>query len=294
MTTLAFLGLGVMGYHMAGHLQRAGHNVSVYNRSSDKAERWVAEFGGERASTPAAAVANADVVFCCLGDDNSVREVVTGPDGALSGIRSGAVIVDHTTASANLAREMAAHCDAQQVAFVDAPVSGGAEGARRGALTVMAGGDPAAFKHVEPLINCFAQRVRLMGPVGSGQLTKMVNQICVGGVVAGLAEGLHFAINAGLDPAAVIDVISKGAAQSWQMDNRSQTMIAGEYNHGFAVDLMVKDLGIVRDAAADLKLDLPTTELILSLYNDVQAIGGGRWDTSSLLARLQHNRDTND
>ena len=287
MANVAFLGLGVMGYSMAAHLQQAGHQVTVFNRTAAKAEQWHQQHGGTAAATPAAAVHGASVAFMCLGDDDSVRNVVMGPDGVLTGITPGAVVVDHTTASAALAREMDAACSGAGVGFIDAPVSGGAEGARNGVLTVMAGGDEQSFAAVEPLIKCFARQVRLMGPVGSGQLTKMVNQICVGGVLAGLSEGLHFAQQAGLDAAAVVDVISGGAAQSWQMNNRSATMINNQYDHGFAVDLMVKDLGIVLAASHALGVQLPTTELIMQMYKDVQSLGGGRWDTSSLLVRLQ-------
>ena len=283
----AFIGLGVMGYHMAGHLARAGHAVTVFNRSRARAEQWAAEFGGAVAASPAAATAGADAVFCCLGDDDSVRAMVLGPGGALAALRSGAVLVDHTTASADLARELAALARARGAGFVDAPVSGGEAGARQGVLTVMAGGDAADFARVEPLLRCYARAARLLGPAGAGQLGKMVNQICIAGLVAALAEGLHFARRAGLDPGAVIEVISRGAAQSWQMEHRHRTMLAGDYDHGFAVDWMRKDLAIVLAEARRNGAILPTTALVDQFYAEVQAMGGGRWDTSSLLARLE-------
>lgn len=290
MTQLAFIGLGVMGYPMAGHLARAGHRVRVFNRTPSRAERWVREFGGDVAASPALAAADADVVFCCVGNDASVLEVICGADGAMGALKRGAVLVDHTTASAELARELAGRLAGYGAGFVDAPVSGGQAGAERGVLTVMAGGSADDFARVRPLLDCYARSARLLGPAGSGQLAKMVNQICVAGVVAGLAEGLHFALQAGLDAEAVVDVIGKGAAQSWQMDNRHATMLAGEYEHGFAVDWMRKDLGIVLAEARRNGACLPTTALIDQLYAEVQAMGGGRWDTSSLLARLQHTQ----
>jgi 3-hydroxyisobutyrate dehydrogenase-like beta-hydroxyacid dehydrogenase len=284
---LAFIGLGVMGYPMAGHLQCAGHTVTVYNRTASRAEDWVAAYGGALAATPGAAASGADIVFCCVGDDDDVRSVVLGEEGALAALQPGAALVDHTTASADLARELAAEATSRGIGFLDAPVSGGQAGAENGVLTVMAGGDADTFARVEPVISSYARCVRLLGPAGSGQLAKMVNQICIAGVVQGLAEGLYFAQQAGLDPAAVVEVISQGAAQSWQMVNRYQTMLAGEYEHGFAVDWMRKDLGMVLHEAERLSLDLPVTRMVDGFYADVQAMGGGRWDTSSLLARLR-------
>ena len=291
MARLAFIGLGVMGYPMAAHLARAGHSLRVFNRTPARAERWVAEFGGERASSPAQATRDAEVVFCCLGDDHSVRDVVLGTEGVLATFGNGALLVDHTTASAALARELATRVGARGGGFIDAPVSGGQSGAEQGILTVMAGGSAEDFARIRPLLDCYARSARLLGPAGAGQLAKMVNQICVAGVVAGLAEGLHFARRAGLEPQAVIDVIGKGAAQSWQMDNRHRTMLAGEYAHGFAVDWMRKDLAIVLDEARRNGARLPATALVDQLYAEVQAMGGGRWDTSSLLARLERDEE---
>jgi len=287
MARVGFLGLGVMGYHMAGHLKQAGHQTVVYNRTSRKMHDWVMEFGGESAATPALASTGCDAVFCCLGDDESVRRILLEPGGVLEAASPGCVVVDHTTASAALARELARACRDRGVGFVDAPVSGGEAGARNGVLTVMAGGSEADFSSVEPLIAAYARCVCRMGDAGSGQLSKMVNQICVAGVIAGLAEGLHFARLAGLDAAALVEVISRGAAQSWQMENRYRSMLAGHYEHGFAVDWMRKDLGIVLEEARANGARLPTTALIDQLYAEVQAMGGGRWDTSSLLARLE-------
>ena len=284
---VAFLGLGVMGYPMAGHLVSAGHEVTVYNRSADKAQAWVTQHGGRSALTPAEAAEKAKVVFVCVGNDDDLRSVVFGETGALAGMSDGAILVDHTTASADVAREVSAKAAEQGVAFLDAPVSGGQAGAENGVLTVMVGGGGESFAVAEPIIDAFAQRVRLMGPVGSGQLTKMVNQICIAGLLQGLSEGVHFAQKAGLDSEAVFDVISKGAAQSWQMENRSKTMIEGQYDFGFAVDWMRKDLGIVLDEARRNGAQLPVTAVVDSFYSDVQRMGGARWDTSSLLARLQ-------
>ncbi len=284
---VAFLGLGVMGYPMAGHLKKAGYEVVVYNRTAARAERWVGEHGGTSAPTPREAAAGAAIVFACVGNDDDVREVALGAEGAFDGMGRGAVFVDHTTASANLARELDAAARARGLGFVDAPVSGGQAGAEKGILTVMAGGEEAAFRKVEPAIAAYVRAVRLMGPAGAGQLTKMVNQICIAGLVEALSEGIHFATKAGLDPAAVIEVISKGAAQSWQMENRYKTMIAGEFNHGFAVDWMRKDLAICLDEARRNGARLPATALVDQLYSEVQAMGGGRWDTSSLIARLK-------
>lgn len=284
---LAFIGLGVMGFPMAGHLQQAGHNVRVYNRTTAKALDWVARFGGDHGDTPKAAAEGAEMVFLCVGNDDDLRSVVLGDDGVLAGLAPGSIIVDNTTASAEVARELCALAAKQQIAFLDAPVSGGQAGAEKGQLTVMVGGDAAAFGRAEPVIAHFARSVKLLGPSGSGQLCKMVNQICIAGLVQGLAEGLHFAGKAGLDAAAVIEVISKGAAQSWQMENRYATMLAGEYNHGFAVDWMRKDLGIVMDESRRNGARLPVTALVDQFYGEVQDLGGGRWDTSSLLARLE-------
>jgi 3-hydroxyisobutyrate dehydrogenase len=293
---VAFLGLGVMGSPMAGHLARAGHEVTVFNRTRDKAERWVAAHGGRAAPTPADAARDARLVFCCVGRDEDVREVALGKDGpagnagALAAMAPGAVFVDHTTTSARLAREIDAAAREREVAFLDAPVSGGQAGAEKGILTVMAGGEAATFALAEPVVAAYARSFKLLGPAGAGQLTKMVNQICIAGLIEGLAEGLHFARAAGLDAQAVIDVIGKGAAQSWQMDNRHATMIAGEYAHGFAVDWVRKDLGYALDEARRNGAHLPVAALVDQLYGEVQAMGGGRWDTSSLLARLESFR----
>lgn len=287
MKKIAFIGLGVMGYPMAGHLKQAGFSLTVYNRTTEKAERWAKDFGGEFALTPALAVQDADMVFSCVGNDADLRQVMTGTDGVIRGLKTGATVVDHTTASASVARELAAVLEAENCQFLDAPVSGGQQGAENAALTVMVGGDDRVFQAAKPIIEVMARSVQLMGPVGSGQLCKMVNQVCIAGLVQGLAEGLHFAEQAGLDGKKVIDVISKGAAQSWQMDNRHETMLAGEYEHGFAVDWMRKDLAIVLDEARQNGASLPITALVDQFYGDVQTLGGSRWDTSSLLARLK-------
>jgi len=287
MMRTAFIGLGVMGYPIAGHLTRAGHDVVVYNRSSAKAERWTAEFRGATAATPAEAAAQADVVCACVGRDDDVRAVTLGADGAFAAMRKGAVFVDHTTASATLARELASVAAKGGFGFVDAPVSGGEQGARNGQLTVMCGGSKADFAKVEPVIAAYARRCQLMGPAGAGQLTKMVNQICLAGLIEGLSEGLCFAVRAGLDPQAVVDVISKGAAQSWQMDNRHKTMLAGQFEHGFAVEWMRKDLSICFDEAERNGAALPTTRQVDGFYAEIEAMGGRRWDTSSLFARLK-------
>tara|TARA_R110000868_G_scaffold31627_13_gene115833 strand:+ start:2582 stop:3466 length:885 start_codon:yes stop_codon:yes gene_type:complete len=284
--TVAFLGLGVMGYPMAGHLIKAGHTVTVYNRTVTRANAFVAEHGGRAASTPREAVAGADFVFACVGNDDDVRAVTLGAEGAFAGMARGSIFVDHTTASATLARELDMAAREAGLGFVDAPVSGGQAGAEKGILTVMCGGDDVAYARAEPVIAAYARACRLMGPAGAGQLTKMVNQICIAGLVEGLSEGIHFATRAGLDPAAVIDVISKGAAQSWQMENRYKTMIAGEFNHGFAVDWMRKDLAICLAEARHNGAQLPVTALVDQFYADVQSMGGQRWDTSSLVARL--------
>jgi 3-hydroxyisobutyrate dehydrogenase-like beta-hydroxyacid dehydrogenase len=285
---VACIGLGVMGAPMAGHLARAGHQVTVYNRTAAKAAAWAEQYGGATAATPAAAAAGAAAVFVCVGNDDDVRAVTTASaDGALHGMRPGAVLVDHTTTSATLARELAAAARGRAIGFVDAPVSGGQPGAEKGTLTVMCGGEAADFESVAPLIGCYARMVKRLGPPGSGQLTKMVNQICIAGLIESLAEALHFAQRAGLDPGAVVDVISKGAAQSWQMENRSQTMVEGRFDFGFAVDLMRKDLGIVFEEARRNGARLPVAALVDQFYAEVQALGGGRWDTSSLMARLE-------
>ncbi|WP_263079651.1 NAD(P)-dependent oxidoreductase [Endozoicomonas sp. Mp262] len=287
MLKVAFIGLGVMGYPMAGFLARAGHHVTVYNRTLSKAERWVSENEGVLAETPKQAAEGADVVFCCVGNDEDLRQVTVGSAGAFYGMKAGSVFVDHTTTSAEVARALYKEAKDKSFSFIDAPVSGGQAGAENGQLTIMCGGDQPVFETVFPVMECYARSIRLMGEVGSGQLTKMVNQICIAGVVQGLAEGLHFAKKAGLDGAAVVDVISKGAAQSWQMENRYQTMLEGHYDHGFAVDWMRKDLAICLDEAERTGTSLPLTALVDQFYKDVQNMKGGRWDTSSLLARLE-------
>lgn len=284
--TVAFIGLGVMGYPMAGYLAKNGLDVRVYNRTSAKADKWAKEYGGTACATPKEAASGADVVFACVGNDDDLRSVVLGDDGAFAGMAKGSLFVDHTTASAAVARELYATGSDNGIAFLDAPVSGGQAGAENGQLTVMVGGDQPAFDRAEPLIQHFAKSVRLLGDSGAGQLTKMVNQICIAGLVQGLSEGLHFAECAGLDGRAVIDVISKGAAQSWQMENRFETMLDREFDHGFAVDWMRKDLGIVLDEAKRNRASLPVTSLVDQFYADVQDMGGNRWDTSALLARL--------
>ncbi len=288
MAKVAFIGLGVMGYPMAGHLKtKGGHDVTVYNRTAAKAEKWVAQFGGKAAATPAEAAAEADFVFTCVGNDDDLRSVTIGKDGALAGMKSGAILIDNTTASAEVARELAEAAAAKGCGFVDAPVSGGQAGAENGVLTVMCGGDQATFDKAKPVIDAFARMVGLMGPAGSGQLTKMINQICIAGLVQGLAEGIHFGKKAGLDIEKVIEVISKGAAGSWQMENRHKTMNEGKYEFGFAVDWMRKDLDIVLSEARRNGAALPVTALVDQFYGEVQKLGGNRWDTSSLLARLE-------
>jgi 3-hydroxyisobutyrate dehydrogenase len=288
MAKVAFIGLGVMGYPMAGHLKtKGGHDVSVYNRTTAKAEKWVAEFGGEFETTPAEAAKGADFVFTCVGNDDDLRSVTLGEDGVLSTMADGSILIDNTTASAQVAKELSVAANAKGCGFVDAPVSGGQAGAENGALTVMVGGDDATFAKAEPIIANFAKMVGHMGDVGAGQLTKMVNQICIAGLVQGLSEGINFGKSAGLDIEKVIEVISKGAAGSWQMENRYKTMNAGEYEHGFAVDWMRKDLGIVLDQANANGVGVPVTALVDQFYGDVQSMGGNRWDTSSLLARLE-------
>lgn len=287
MTKVAFLGLGVMGYPMARHLKAKGHEVTVYNRNAAKAEKWVAEFGGRSAPTPKEAAVGQDIVFACVGNDDDLRAVTIGPDGAFAGLSKGSVFVDHTTASAEVARELHAEAEKLGFDFIDAPVSGGQAGAENGVLTVMCGGDAEPFSRVELVIQSYARACRLLGPVGSGQLAKMMNQICIAGIVQGLAEALHFGKRAGLDVEAVVDVISKGAAQSWQMENRYKTMNSGNFEFGFAVDWMRKDLGICLDEARNNGARLPLTALVDQFYGDVQQMGGKRWDTSSLIARLE-------
>jgi 3-hydroxyisobutyrate dehydrogenase-like beta-hydroxyacid dehydrogenase len=283
---LAFLGLGVMGFPMAGHVARAGHDVTVYNRNAAKAQQWVAQHGGRSAATPAAAAKDAQIVMMCVGNDNDVRAVANGADGALAGMAAGSTLVDHTTASAEVAREMFEAAGKRGVAFLDAPVSGGQAGAENGKLTIMVGGEPAAFSGAQPVLATYARAVTLMGGPGAGQLTKMVNQICIAGLVQALSEGVHFAMKAGLDPLLVLDVISKGAAQSWQMENRGKTMVEDKFDFGFAVDWMRKDLSICLDEARSNGAMLPVTAIVDQLYAQVQARGGGRWDTSSLVRLL--------
>ena len=283
---VAFIGLGVMGHHMAGHLAKAGHDVTVYNRTESKAARWTDEFGGSRAATPAEAATGNDIVFACVGNDDDVRSVTVGEDGAFGGMRPGAVFVDHTTASADVARELAAEASGRGLGFMDAPVSGGEAGAVNGVLTVMAGGERDVFDRCSGVIDAYARAVTLLGPVGSGQLTKMANQICIAGVVQGLSEALNLAQRSGLDARLVLDVISKGAAQSWQMDNRGTTMVDDEFEFGFAVDWMRKDLDICLAQGHRVGALLPLTALVNEFYARVQARGGGRWDTSSLMRLL--------
>jgi len=288
MARVAFLGLGVMGFPMAGHLARkGGHEVTVYNRTSAKADQWVAQFGGRKASTPRAAAAGQDFVMCCVGNDNDLREVTLGANGAFSGMSKGAVFVDHTTASAEIARELHGAAKPLNFDFVDAPVSGGQAGAENGVLTVMCGGEASAYAKAEKIIAAYARTCTLMGPSGSGQLAKMVNQICIAGLVEGLAEGLHFAKRAGLDIEKLIATISKGAAQSWQMENRYKTMAENKFDFGFAVDWMRKDLTICLAEARRNGAHLPVTALVDQFYSEVQKMGGRRWDTSSLIARLE-------
>jgi 3-hydroxyisobutyrate dehydrogenase-like beta-hydroxyacid dehydrogenase len=284
---VAFLGLGVMGYPMAGHLRRAGHRVTVYNRTGARADQWAAEYGGASAPTPRQAAHDADIVFCCVGNDDDLRSVVLGEHGAFAGMKSGAVFVDHTTASAKVARELYEAAKHHGVAFVDAPVSGGQAGAVNGLLTVMCGGDAPAFERAKPVGMAFARAFTLVGAPGSGQLAKMVNQICIAGLVQGLSEGIHFGMRAGLDMKLVLEVIGKGAAQSWQMDHRGTTMIDDRFDFGFAVDWMRKDLGLCLDEAKRNGAALPVTALVDQFYGDVQAMGGGRNDTSALIRRLR-------
>ena len=283
----AFIGLGVMGHPMAGHLARAGHPVTVYNRTLAKAQAWAAEYGGGFAATPRAAADGADFVFACVGNDDDLRAVTVGHDGAFAGMKAGAVFVDHTTASAEVARELFAAAQGLGLHFVDAPVSGGQAGAVNGALTVMCGGDAAAFEAMKPVAMNYAKAVTRIGEPGAGQLAKMVNQVCIAGLVQGLAEAIAFGQRAGLDMPLVLDVIGKGAAQSWQLDNRGKTMVADQFNFGFAVDWMRKDLGLVLDEARRNGAQLPVTALVDQFYGEVQALGGQRWDTSSLIRRLK-------
>jgi 3-hydroxyisobutyrate dehydrogenase len=284
---VAFIGLGVMGYPMAGHLATAGLSVNVWNRSAEKSRKWASDYAGTACHTIAETVADADIVFACVGADKDLREVFEGPDGVIANARPGAVLVDHTTASAEIAEHLAALAKEKQLGFIDAPVSGGQQGAENGKLTIMCGGEDQDFSRAKPLMEHYAKALNLMGPVGSGQRTKMVNQIAIAGLVQGLSEALHFAEQANLDVQKVVDVISKGAAQSWQMDNRSATMIADEFDHGFAVDWMRKDLAICLEEARKNGAKIPVAALVDQFYADVQDMGGRRWDTSSLIRRLR-------
>lgn len=290
MARVAFIGLGAMGYPMAGHLANKGHDVTVFNRTLATAQRWAQEYSGRVAQTPAQAAQDAEFVLCCVGNDDDLRAVTVGEHGAFSTIAAGSVFIDHTTASAQVARELGAAAQERGFIFLDAPVSGGQLGAQNGGLTIMVGGDAGAYQRAEPILECYARMQRLMGDVGSGQLTKMVNQICIGGLLQGLSEALHFAQSAGLDAEAAMEVISKGAAQSWQLENRYKTMLADEFDFGFAVQWMRKDFSIVFDEARRNGARLPVTALVDQFYADVEAMGGARWDTSSLIARLQKNK----
>ena len=287
--SVAFMGLGVMGFPMAGHLAAAGHQVTVYNRTGSRSQAWTAKHGGKSAPQPADAAKGAAIVFTCVGNDDDLRSVVFGEKGALAGMARGAILVDHTTASAEVAREISAKAKGQGVEFLDAPVSGGQAGAENGKLTVMVGGEPGVFDRAKPVVDCYARACALMGPTGSGQLAKMVNQICIAGLVQGLSEGINFAMKAGLDGKTLIDVISKGAAQSWQMENRASTMFAGKFDFGFAVDWMRKDLSICLAEAKRNGARLPVTALVDQFYAQVQARGGRRWDTSSLIQLLAND-----
>jgi 3-hydroxyisobutyrate dehydrogenase-like beta-hydroxyacid dehydrogenase len=292
MAKTAFIGLGVMGYPMAGYLaSRGDHDVCVYNRTGSKAEKWVSEFGGRSAPTPAEAARDADYVFACVGNDDDVRSVTTGPDGAFASMKSGALFVDHTTVSAKLAQELDAAAKSAGLRFLDAPVSGGQAGAEAGKLTVMVGGDAADFAQAEPVIGCYSHKIGLIGEAGAGQMAKMMNQICIAGLVQGLAEAIHLGQQSGMDVSKVIAAISGGAAQSWQMENRWETMAQGEYGFGFAVDWMRKDLAICLEQANEVGARLPVTALVDQFYGDVQEMGGNRWDTSSLLSRLTKPTD---
>ncbi|HUF87728.1 MAG TPA: NAD(P)-dependent oxidoreductase [Thermohalobaculum sp.] len=287
MAKVSFIGLGVMGYPMAGHLAAKEHEVVVYNRTAEKAQKWAEEHGGKSAPTPREAAAASEFVMACVGNDDDLRSVTLGEDGAFAGMAKGTVFVDHTTASATIARELHAKAAEAGIGFVDAPVSGGQAGAENGVLTIMCGGDEGDYQRIAPVIEAYARMQRLLGPAGAGQLTKMVNQICIAGLVEGLAEGLNFAQKAGLDAEAVVEVISKGAAQSWQMENRYKTMLEGKFDFGFAVDWMRKDLAICLDEARENGARLPVTALVDQFYGEVQDMGGRRWDTSSLIARLK-------
>ncbi|WP_170358000.1 NAD(P)-dependent oxidoreductase [Ruegeria arenilitoris] len=287
MAKVAFLGLGVMGYPMAGHLQAAGHEVTVYNRTAAKAEKWVSQHGGQMATTPRGAAEGAEFVMACVGNDDDLRMVCTGEDGAFGGMAEGSVFVDHTTVSAKVTRELYAAAKARGISFVDAPISGGQAGAENGVLSIMCGGDQAAYDRAEPVMQIYAKICRRIGDSGAGQMTKMCNQIAIAGLVQGLSEALHFAEKAGLDGRAVVEVISQGAAGSWQMSNRYETMLDDHFDHGFAVDWMRKDLGICLDTADETGASLPVTALVDQFYKDVQKMGGGRWDTSSLIKRLR-------
>jgi len=288
LNSLAFVGLGVMGYPMAGHLQTAGYSVTVYNRTKNKAEQWQTQYGGHTAATPAAAAKNARMVFTCVGNDDDLRSVIYGADGILAGLAEGGYIIDHSTTSAEVARELAVVCADKGCFFMDAPISGGQQGAENGALTIMCGAEEEVFAAAEPILQHYAKAVNHMGPAGAGQLTKMCNQIAVAGAVQGLAESMLFAEQAGLDVAKAVAVMSAGAASSWQMVNRHQTMIAGDYDHGFAVDWMLKDLAICLTEAQRNGAEVPVTTIINNYYKEISAMGGGRWDTSSLLKRLQN------
>ncbi len=289
MSKVAFIGLGVMGYPMAGHLQQGGHDVTVYNRTISKAEKWVSDYEGSFRTTPREAVKDAEFIFSCVGNDDDVRSVIFGDDGAIAGMSPGSILVDNTTVSASLARELAQVAIEQEIHAIDAPVSGGQKGAEEGVLTVMCGGEKEPFERVMPVIKCYARAVTLMGAPGSGQLTKMVNQLCIAGLLQGLSEGMNFAVKAGLDVETVIDVVSKGAAQSWQMENRAATMCKNEFDFGFAVDWMRKDLMICLDEAELIGARLPVAALINQFYAQIQARGGNRWDTSSLIHLLANN-----
>ena len=286
-SNVAFIGLGVMGYPMAGYISKGGHKVTVYNRTASKADKWLSEYTGSKADTPAKAAAGADFVFTCVGNDNDLREVTLGDKGLFKSAKKGSIYVDNTTASADIAKELYKEAKAKGFNFLDAPISGGQAGAEGGTLTVMVGGDETPFKKAEPVIDCYSKKIKLLGPSGSGQLTKMVNQICIAGLVQGLSEAINFGMNAGLNMHDVIEVISKGAAQSWQMDNRHKTMIEDKFDYGFAVDWMRKDLKIAMDEAKKNNSPLPITKLIDEYYAEVQKMGGQRWDTSSLIKRFR-------
>jgi len=289
---IAFIGLGVMGFPMAGHLATAGYQMTVFNRTRSKAEHWVEQFGGKIANTPQQAAENADIIFACVGNDQDLKQITIGKNGAFHGMKKNAIFVDHTTASAQIERELFDIAKQRAFHVLDAPISGGQIGAEKGILTIMVGGEERVFQQAEPIMQCYAKKIKHLGDIGNGQLTKMVNQICVVGLLQGLAEGLHFAKTANLDLNAVIETISKGAAQSWQMDNRAQTMIEGQFDFGFAVDWVRKDLGIVLNEARGNGAKLPITALIDQFYADIQAMGGNRWDTSSLILRLENGRKT--